>query len=258
MADLYNNRVQIIDSDGEYNSVTNPLHVTTLDTYPSGVGIGSNATASGAAVVGGEITFNADAQSVVIDATAYANMSLSITGTWSGTIKVQFSNKPSSGWIDALVFKVDTFGTAPGLSSITANGQVVTNLGGRYARLLVTAWTSGSAVVVPILNVQPLPAGVVLARGGAKARTDRSISVTTTAQVLAAANATRLGLAIYNDSDTDCWINFGATATAAAGSGNIKVLSGGTYETPVWGCPTDACSVIHGGSGNKAVTAWEL
>ncbi len=91
---------------------------------------------------------------------------------------------------------------------------------------------------------------------GAGALTDRSGAITSggTAQQVAAANASRRYFLFQNNSDTDCWINFGVTAVASQPS--IKIVAGGSYENPPHFCPTGLISVI-GGTTGKTFTAEE-
>lgn len=87
--------------------------------------------------------------------------------------------------------------------------------------------------------------------------TDRSATVTTTASVLMAANASRHGFYVVNDSAVDVYINPGATATATPGSGNIKVdANGGRYESGNF-TMAGAISII-AVSATAAITAREF
>lgn len=89
--------------------------------------------------------------------------------------------------------------------------------------------------------------------------TNRSIGVTTSAQTAAAANTARRGWKIKNDSDTDVWVNFVATATAAAGSGNFKIVAnGGYFASEPNMVERGAMSIIHAGTGTKNVTIYEF
>ncbi len=47
---------------------------------------------------------------------------------------------------------------------------------------------------------------------------------------LLALNAARLGAMVFNDSISDLWLKFGATASAT--SFTVKILAGGYYEFP--------------------------
>lgn len=84
--------------------------------------------------------------------------------------------------------------------------------------------------------------------------TDRSGTVGTSSATLIPANAARTRFFIKNDSANDIWINFGGTATAAAGSGNLKIAAnGGYYEYSGY---TGAVNAIAGTA--SAVTAREF
>lgn len=89
----------------------------------------------------------------------------------------------------------------------------------------------------------------------ASAGTDRSITATTSSQPLMAANTNRVRFIVKNDSAVDVYINLGATAVAAAGSGNIKIASGGGYFELTG--TTSAVNII-AASTTAAVTAREF
>lgn len=85
----------------------------------------------------------------------------------------------------------------------------------------------------------------------------RDVSGTSTGstQVVVAANQQRRGFLIQNISDTAMHINFGATATAGAGS-ILLASAGGIWIAPVNGVPTTAINLICA-SPSKAFTAKE-
>lgn len=86
---------------------------------------------------------------------------------------------------------------------------------------------------------------------------DRSVTTSTTSSQLMAANTARRGLFIANDTAIDVWINFGATAVATAGGGNIKIgANGGRYESGAF-TPSTAINII-ATSGTPAITAREF
>lgn len=85
--------------------------------------------------------------------------------------------------------------------------------------------------------------------------TDRSTTTTGSSQEVAAANKHRLGFLIQNISDTDMYINFGATAAASAGSILLEA-NGGYWETPPHGVPTAAINLFCS-AGAKDFTAKE-
>lgn len=78
------------------------------------------------------------------------------------------------------------------------------------------------------------------------------ITVGATAQTLVAANTGRLGLTIWNISDTDMWVSEGGTA-AADTEGSVKIAAGTSYEVRT----NRAISVI-GATTGKKFTALEV
>jgi len=89
--------------------------------------------------------------------------------------------------------------------------------------------------------------GVAVSKSG-------SITSGGAAQTAAAANPSRSYLLIQNVSDTDMWVDFGATAVADQPS--IKIVAGGSYENPPHWCPTGLISVI-GATTGKTFTIKE-
>lgn len=90
----------------------------------------------------------------------------------------------------------------------------------------------------------------------ASAGTNRSATVGTVAVTLMAANTARRGWRIRNDSAGDVWINFDATATAAAGGGNIKIPANSSLTSEPGFVETGAMSAI-GSAAALAITARE-
>lgn len=87
----------------------------------------------------------------------------------------------------------------------------------------------------------------------ALAKTDRPITMSTTSQQAAAANATRTLVVIQNqDAAINIFLNVGAAATAGAGS--IRIAPGATYE--LYGS-TGTINLI-AASGTPLVTVWEF
>ena len=120
-----------------------------------------------------------------------------------------------------------------------------------------------SAVPVSAASL-PLPSGAateatlasILARNAPSALTDRSGSITTggTAQQLMAANATRRGWYIQNNSDTVMWVS--DVGTAAATQPSLKLLPDAYYEPPQSGVDNGAISLFCATTG-KTFTARE-
>jgi hypothetical protein len=85
--------------------------------------------------------------------------------------------------------------------------------------------------------------------------TDRSITASTTSQLLMPANTARRRFYVKNDSTIDVWLNPVSPAAASAGAGNIKVPANGGYfelenSTSAW--------YIIAVSGSPAITAREF
>lgn len=111
---------------------------------------------TGATVTAGDLAFDAINESVVIDAAGAGGLSMSISGTWSGTMRVQWSDKAAGPWQDGDALAAG----ASAATTITANQQYLAAPYGRYARVFTSAWSSGIAVVTPTLwSQRPAPPG---------------------------------------------------------------------------------------------------
>lgn len=120
--------------------------------------------------------------------------------------------------------------------------------------IATVAFDSALGNTTAVSAATPLPVSSTLAGSGTTG-TDRSITATTTSQQLMAANPARARFFVKNDSLIVVWINLGATAVAAAGSGNIAVAaSGGYFELSGY---TGAVNII-AASTTAAVTAREF
>ncbi|MCZ7488158.1 hypothetical protein [Rhizobium rhizogenes] len=91
----------------------------------------------------------------------------------------------------------------------------------------------------------------------AKTTTNRSLATSTTAAAAMPANTARRGWKVKNDSAIDVWINFIGTATAVAGSGNLKVAAGAYLASEPGYVETGAMSII-AASGTPAITIYEF
>lgn len=109
-------------------------------------GEGNIVSVTGATIADGTITLNANTESVVIDTQGFENVSLTVSGFGTATIQVQWSNLPSSGFVASDVTDINT-GTSS--ATITADGQYTAPAGGRYLRIITTAYTSGTLLVTP-------------------------------------------------------------------------------------------------------------
>jgi hypothetical protein len=116
---------------------------------------GGVVSSSGATVSGGDVTFTGAGQSVVIDTTGAGGLTLGVQLSGSGTLKVQWSDKPATGFTDGLVASVTNIPGSSPISAISAAGQYAGPVGGRYLKLTPTALT-GTFIVTPMLRSQPI------------------------------------------------------------------------------------------------------
>lgn len=132
-----------INDDGSIN--TNSGSGTGIS---STEGEGNLVDLSGASVTDGSITLNANGEFAVVDTLGFENASFTVSGFGTATLQVQWSNLPTTGFVAGLIVTVGTTTTA---TDITANGQYTAPAGGRYMKIIVTAYTSGALVVTPTL-----------------------------------------------------------------------------------------------------------
>lgn len=93
---------------------------------------------------------------------------------------------------------------------------------------------------------------VVPAIAGA-AGSPQTVNATTSSAELVAANGLRVGLFLYNNSDTTVWLGFGAAAVVGSGvplNPGERLWIDAFWQGNVRG--------IHGGSGNKAIAYQEF
>lgn len=69
----------------------------------------------------------------------------------------------------------------------------------------------------------------VFTKMAVNAGVDKSVTATTTSQLLMAANNSRLKFFIKNDTAIAVYVNFGATAVASAGAGNYQIAPNGGW-----------------------------
>lgn len=97
------------------------------------------------------------------DLAGYASVKVQITGTYSGTLGFQVSND-GTNWNPRMLAAVNggTAGTGPAAGSV---GSYYGDIGGRYFRVLMSAYTSGSAAVTVAYNAAPAANVPTLANG---------------------------------------------------------------------------------------------
>jgi len=180
-------------------------------------GSGNLVDLSGATVASGSLSFSANAQYAIIDTQGFEGASFTITGFGTATLAVQWSNLAASGFIAGTI---STVGSSTTATTVTANGQYTAASGGRYMKILVTAFTTGPIVVTPVLI-----AGSSVGGGGGAAG-DVNIAQVAGASVTAGAGAVAAGTQrVTLASDDPAVASLQAMQTA---TGPVLIPSAGT------------------------------
>ena len=130
---------------------------------------------------------------------------------------------------------------------------VALDSGGDPSEALPAGRAAASASVPTVMSNEDLAATLP-----ARTVTDRSITAGVAAANAMAANASRRGWKIKNDTAIDIWVNFIGAATAVAGSGNMKVAANGGYLASEPACVETGAMSIIAASGTPAVTILEF
>jgi len=149
----------------------------------STAGLGNLVSLSGATVTTGTISLTANAQYAIIDTQGFEGASFTVTGFGTATLAVQWSNLAASGFTAGTISTVGSTTTA---STITANGQYTAASGGRYMKVLVTAFTTGPILVTPVLIAGSSVGGGGGASGAVNITQVAGASVTAAAGAVAA------------------------------------------------------------------------
>ena len=86
------------------------------------------------------------------DATGYNTIAFQVSGTFSATILTEFSNDGST-WTQALPWNAS--GTAASQNNVTAAGQYIVQVMGRFFRIRNNSYTSGTPLIVAVLKQAP-------------------------------------------------------------------------------------------------------
>lgn len=200
----------------------------------------------------------------------YGSVVVDLGGTFVGTVNAEFSTDStdcvSDGtWYGGFGFTPDNAGTISPAAAMTVSTRrrEFRATDGHCVRLNVTSYTSGTINATLTRRTAPIGERAVFVGGGsinptlASAGTNRSATVGTTAANLMASNTSRRGYKVKNDCANAIWINLFTTATAVAGSGNIKIPAGGGYYASEPGfVETGAMSAI-AETSSCAITASE-
>jgi hypothetical protein len=132
------------------------------------------------------------------------------------------------------------------------NGNVRT-LTNTYALDVALVDANGDQLTTPFdVNVANTPLDVNITASYPASSTLTSVPVATTSITLAAANANRRQLLLFNDGSNVVYIAFAATATSTAFS--VRIAANGFYETPLNGYTGIVTAIRTSGSGAVRVT----
>lgn len=125
----------------------------------------------------------ANAQFVEIPLQGQSSATATITGTWVGTLQFEVTVDGTT-WVPALGILTGGSVTATTGTTLTANGSRAINTSGALrARVVATAWTSGTATVnlragCGAQMIHGIPTGMALGSGAAGTTTFRTIPAT--------------------------------------------------------------------------------
>lgn len=229
--------------------------------------------------ISGSITANG--QSVQLDTKRLGSACVMVSGTFAGINLAFEGSLDGTNWFGIQAARTTggvTESTSGALSATPAYAWNINAVAYAFLRVRATSFTSGTMAVTwkgGANSTEPAPTiasvgqktsalslPVVLAsdqavlsvRTAPLTGTDRSVTATTTSAQLMAANTSRTKFFVKNDSTIDVWINFGATAVATAGGGNMKIAAGGYFE---FAGSSSAINII-AASTTAAVTAREF
>lgn len=214
-------------------------------------GEGNLVDLSGSTVLAGSLSFTANSQFAIIDTQGFEGAAFTISGFGTATLAVQWSNLPTSGFVAGLVGTVGTTTTA---TSITANGQYTASSGGRYMKIIVTAFTSGTIVVTPVLQAGASAGGSDATAANQTTEIAHLAAIEIATEALQAASATfgaiTAGRNVLYDT-TGTAIDFSAASPVTqSGTWNITNISG-TVSLPT-GAATAAKQPALGTAGTAS------
>lgn len=197
----------------------------------------------------------ASGNTVEADVTNMGNATITISGTYAGVSFVFEASDDAAATYFPLQAQREVDGTVMTGDTPAANASVMYLIdcpGITTLRVRATARTSGTAAVR--INPGGMVAVPVVSIGNTGGATGTSATVTasTTAKTIQAANPGRRGLTVYNDSTAFLYVLLGA-GTASTTVFSNKMQGGGYYEIPS-GFTGIVTGVWSSATGNARVT----
>jgi hypothetical protein len=150
----------------------------------------------------------------VTDCISFSGVRVQVTGTWIGTLTLQ-SSVDGTNWISRAL----SSSTSSPTNVLSGNSIVFGDVGGRYFRVLMSAYTSGTAVVTLLYTAATSISGNVAIRSSASA------------DAVNASTIDEVGLGAYNGSTVDRLVTAGSNPTN--GQKALFVAAGSSVTTPI-------------------------
>ena len=171
----------------------------------------------------------------------YRSGQLRLSGTWSGTVKVQGSQDDST-WYDIPTWAADS--ASPSLAtSQTSNGHFLFNAIANYVRVAVTSYSSGTVTAKLDMSAWPLPvpfsvtAGAAATVSGTEAHdaalSSAPVPIGGYAKATAPSNVSATGDAVY------AWFDLAGRQAVWDGASSLTVDATGTeaHDAPATAAP---------------------
>jgi hypothetical protein len=200
------------------------------------------------------------------DVAGYSSVRVQITGTYSGGLGFQISDD-GTNWRTRTLAASDGTGVTGGPPA-TGTGAYFGDIGGRYFRVLMSSYTSGSAVITLVYNTGPSTGATTLTAGtslvGSVLIGSTTVNAFSTVST-ASTNATSVSgsvrnlteLTVSNPTATAAYLKLYNKATAPTVGTDVPVA---TYRVAATGSAGDTITPYLGVNGKRFSTglAWAL
>jgi hypothetical protein len=169
----------------------------------------------------------------VTGAAGYNLATVGITGTYAGVTAVFEGSPDGTNWFALQGQQTDNGVVATGPAALTNTTRAWDVFVGAWTqfRVRATAWTSGTATILIVLQSMPTePVPSVIVVGSGTGATPFSVAITASSAAILAANPARRGATIRADGTAPVYLGFGVTPTTT--SYGAYIAPGGYYEVP--------------------------